>query len=214
MPKKWTDALRDANISTNRRKKSHKVFNDHISADFNTIPTMKPHEYVDYCWNRYTASPVTKTRALNGQMFELIIYTLLYREEILPFYRQAALSFIPNITYDVVLYHDDGTDNGNIIVLSLKTTGRERYKQADLEGAYLKNIHRRALNYFVSRADAETLNVQEKIDRKEILYIDRAVNAVDPEFDDLIEELKDFKLHNGFKSNEVVEVISKGSEVE
>ncbi|MDE7137830.1 MAG: hypothetical protein K2O29_05155 [Ruminococcus sp.] len=44
---------------------------------------------------------------------------------------------MPNVDFDIILY----TQEQYPIALSLKTSVRERYKQADLEGVALKNMY-------------------------------------------------------------------------
>ena len=110
------------------KTKGYHVFMEHIAPDFMSN-TMGPSEYVRYCWNNYENSGVERNNSLNGTIFELIIATLFVKEGILPLHLQAQVAFVPNVNFDAVLYtHETGP-----IGLSLKTSLRERYKQADLE---------------------------------------------------------------------------------
>ena len=118
------------------KTKGYHVFMEHIAPDFMSN-TMGPSEYVRYCWNNYENSGVERNNSLNGTIFELIIATLFVKEGILPLHLQAQVAFVPNVNFDAVLYtHENGP-----IGLSLKTSLRERYKQADLEAVALKYVH-------------------------------------------------------------------------
>src|SRR2546421_9618463 len=99
------------------------------------------------------------TRNDNGAIFEYLIMVCLYSKGILPFYIQAKISFVPNATYDIVLYSSANFP----ITLSIKTSLRERYKQADLEGLALKNVHRRVKNYLITLSAKEYEGVRKKI---------------------------------------------------
>lgn len=185
--------------------KTYDVFTRYISPNFTTIPKMKPSEYVADCWSKYMASP-DQNNSLNGNIFEAIIATVLYREKIQPFYRQAQLTYVPNVRFDVVL---NKKNDDRIIVLSLKTSCRERYKQADLEGMALRNVHRTAECYLITRNAAEAKTVKNKIKKQEVMFINDVIVAESPEFDDFIEKLKGFK----YKEATSVPVLSEGEMV-
>ena len=127
------------------KTKGYKVFNEYIEPNF-IDNTMTPNEYVSYCWDKYINSGVARNNALNGSVFELIIASLLVKERIVPLYLQANVAFVPNIDFDAIVY---SSENGPIS-LSLKTSLRERYKQADLEAIALKYVHRKAKSYLLT----------------------------------------------------------------
>ena len=109
------------------KNKGYKVFMEHIAPDF-LDNTMIPSEYVKFCWKKYETSGVSRTNSLNGTIFELIIATLFVKEGLVPLHLQAQVAFVPNVNFDAILY----TNETGPIGLSLKTSLRERYKQADL----------------------------------------------------------------------------------
>lgn len=83
--------------------------------------------------------------AMNGNIFEAIISTVLIKEGIIPMYTQVSLEFVPNINFDIVIFpkNEKGTvDVSAPISLSLKTSLCERHKQADLEGLALKEVYK------------------------------------------------------------------------
>jgi hypothetical protein len=138
----------------------------------------------------------------NGAIFEYLIALCLYSQKILPFYMQAMIAFVPNAIYDIALY----TTEENPITLSIKSSLRERYKQADLEGWALKNVHRNALNYLITLSEKESKQVAQKINNGDITGLDKIIVATNKEFDDLIKELK----RHSYIPSKRFNVINKG----
>lgn len=168
------------------KNKTYNLFIQHIAQDFTTIVATTPHEYVQTCWDRYKTNCPQFNNSLNGNIFETIIATCLYRENILPMFLQAKVAFVPNVDFDIILY----TQEQYPIALSLKTSVRERYKQADLEGVALKYVHRKARNYLLMLDSDETRNLKAKKDNGELLGLDEIISANTNEFDLLISTLK------------------------
>jgi hypothetical protein len=97
---------------------------------------------------------------------------------------------VPNVVYDLLLYSKERGP----IAISAKTSLRERYKQADLEGRALKAVHKRALSYLITLDDKEAERVSGKIARGEVLGLDKVITAtVSEEMDGLVEDLKAFE---------------------
>lgn len=184
-------------------KKTLDAFVQYISADFTTINAPTPHDYVKNCWSSYTTGCPKEKRSknLNGKIFEAIIETCFYREGILPMYLQANVTFVPNVLFDVVLFN--GEKNAPIGI-SIKTSLRERYKQADLEAVALKYVHRNAENYLVSLKSDEVDTVKEKLKHGELLGLNHIIAADTVEFDNLIVEL----MKMTFIQPEKVDVVS------
>lgn len=158
---------------------------------FLDLPVMTPKEYVDFYWSKYIESGLNRTAdgkpnySLNGKIFELIIYTLLYKENILPYYVQANVAFVPNVEYDTILYSHE-----NPICLSLKTSLRERYKQADLEAIALKYVHRKAQCYLLSLDEEEVDTVNTKIKEGSVIGLNKAYCCKKEEFNNFVNGLK------------------------
>lgn len=184
------------------KTKGYRVFMEHIAPDFLTN-TMHPSEYVTDCWNKYVSSGVSRNNSLNGTIFELIIATLFVKEGILPLYLQAKVAFVPNVNFDAVLYSSESGPIG----LSLKTSLRERYKQADLEAIALKYVHRKAENYLLTMDPAEAASVSEKIAKGEALGLNKAILTTTTVFDCFVDELKNKR----FIQPGSVEIISSSS---
>jgi hypothetical protein len=158
-----------------------------------------PSEYVQIYWDAYSQLSDINIH-LDDKIFEYILATLCAREGIMPFYPKAKLSSGPNVTYDLMFY---SAERGPIC-WSVKTSLRERYKQADLESIALKYVHRKALSYLITLEKNEARSVKTKIKTGDVIGLDDVIVATEPEFDVLVNELKAFK----FEKPPTVEVIS------
>ncbi len=125
--------------------------------------------------------------SLNGSVFQALIEQALLAHGIQPIYCQAQMAFIAVAVYDIIVY----TEERGPVNLSLKTTIRERWKQADLEGAALKNVHKRAKVYVVNNSPNETAVRSSEIHN--CIGIDAFVVCTTSEFDQLVKQLRDWK---------------------
>lgn len=157
-----------------------------------------PSEYVKKLWEKYQQEVPDKNNAINGYVFEAIIITALIKEDILPFYIQTNLEFVPNVNYDIILFPKTAKGDVDVsapMVLSLKTSLRERYKQADLEGLALKDVYKRGKSYLVTLdEDSEIEIANEKIVKKDIRGLDGFISATSSKFDELVMGLKEKKV--------------------
>lgn len=158
-----------------------KIF-DEIYSDILTATYDSESEFMKEFWSRYTPDKVS----LNGAVFEGLLATILYRSGIVPLFVQAKLSFVPNVDFDFVAYCKECGP----VTMSAKTSLRERYKQADLEGMMLRQVHRRAKSYLITLNEREAAVNNAKIQTGLILGLDKIVVATQPAFDELIKELK------------------------
>ena len=151
----------------------------------------KPSNYIKSCWEMYKQSDYGQrtSNSLNGNMFEVIVNSLLVREGIMPFYLQAKVAFVPNVEFDNILYTPKAP-----ISLYLKTSLRERYKQADLKAIALKYVHRNAECYLLTLSQEECNIVNKKIAHGEAIGLTKAILCTSPEFDTFIEELRNKQL--------------------
>ena len=156
-----------------------------------------PSMYIKKLWESYEKNipKNKKNNALNGYIFEAIVITALIKEDITPFYVQTNLEFVPNVNYDIILFprNEKGkVDVSAPVVLSLKTSLRERYKQADLEGLDLKDVYKRGLSYLITLDDESEITLaNEKISKNDIRGLDGFLNATSEEFDNLVKHLKE-----------------------
>ena len=156
-----------------------------IQPDIDSIAIDEPSKYVEYIWKK-AEKDERLTRDVRGKFFELVIACCLIKNGILPFFWQAQLEFVPLANFDLVIY----TEERGPIVLSLKTSIRERYKQAEFEAQAMKDVHRRAKNYLVTMEKDEADSLQAKIDSGVLSGIDAVVVATEKSSDELIKMLK------------------------
>lgn len=180
------------------RTKATVVF-ESIFPSFIDVQYSSPSDYVRICWSEYSKSSYASSN-MQDSFLELILATLFIREGLLPFYPNAKLSTVPNVIYDLMFY---SAERGPIC-WSVKTSLRERYKQADLESIALKYVHRKALSYLITLEKNEAKGVKAKIKSGDVIGLDEVIVATEPEFDILVSELKAFK----FEKPPIVEVIS------
>lgn len=178
--------LRDLGIVVGKDTKAGNMFEE-LFPDFMVLEYESPSGYVKMFWEKYKQLVGNKP-SLNGKMFEYILASLCIREGILPLYLSAKVAFVPNVVYDLMFY----TAERGPICWSVKTSLRERYKQADLESIALKYVHRKALSYLITLDEGEAMGVKEKIKKGDVIGLDNVIIATNPEFDDLVADLKTF----------------------
>lgn len=179
--------LNDLSITIGRDNKAELVF-DSLLPNFLEVEYEKPNEYVKIYWNAFLKHP-ERNNNLNGKVFEYILATLCVREGILPIYMSAKVAFVPNVIYDLMFY----TSERGPICWSVKTSLRERYKQADLEAIALKYVHRKALSYLITLEENEARSVKAKIKSGDVIGLDDVIVATSEDFNQLIFELKEFE---------------------
>lgn len=176
--------LKQLNIVKGSDTKAAELF-ESLLGDFRLIKYNSPHEYVNLYWNKYL-SLNERNANLNGKVFEYIITTLLYNENLLPVYIQAQVAFVPNVDFDALLYSREVGP----IALSMKTSLRERYKQADLEAIALKYVHRKAKAFLLTMEENEAVNAKNKIVSGDIIGLDAIVVCSGKDIDEMITNLK------------------------
>lgn len=162
-----------------------------VFPNFFEVQYQKPSEYIKEFWKKYKKLPDTNSN-LNGKVFEYVLATLCIRENILPVYLSAKVAFVPNVVYDIMFY----TSERGPICWSVKTSLRERYKQADLEAIALKYVHRNAKNYLIMLKSDETASLKQKLKKGELLGINEVIAADDVEFDEFVDNMKKNKYIN------------------
>lgn len=189
--------LNDLSITIGRDNKAELVF-DSLFPNFLEVEYEKPSEYVQKYWDAFKNHSESNNN-LNGKVFEYILATLCIREGILPIYMSVKVAFVPNVIYDLMFY----TAERGPICWSVKTSLRERYKQADLEAIALKYVHRKALSYLITLEVNEARSVKAKIKSGDVIGLDDVIVATSEEFNQLIIELKEFE----FSEPPIVKVI-------
>ena len=194
-----------------KNTKVEKVFDSLFGEmTFEQIPYTTPLDYINKYWTEF--SKISKpSNSLIGNMWECVVNTLLYREGLLPFYRQAKVSFVPNVNFDILLYTPSFPIN-----ISLKTSLRERYKPiSENKTIYVKNIPKRVkdveeLKKIFGKFGKITWGdlYQDKEDRQfAILDFDTSEAARKAK-----EELGDKKLEDSDESGLYVDFLQKRSE--
>ena len=173
--------LEQRNLISGEKLKS--IF-DELYSDILTFDISSSSGFISSMWARYESGE----NSLNGKVFEGLLACLLYRKKILPIFVQAKLAFVPNVDFDFVTH----TKEFGPIVLSAKTSLRERYKQADLEGMMLRQVHRKSKSYLLTLDIPAANTVNKKIQKGEVLGLDDVIVATSRRFDDLIRELTSY----------------------
>jgi hypothetical protein len=172
--------LRRATIKTS---KTLKVYQS-IVPDFGDIDPVSPSAYVNAYWSAYRFK--CGVTSWDDEVFKFILASLCEKEKLFPVHLNAKMLSGPNVVYDLMFY----TAERGPICWSVKTSLRERYKQADLEAIALKYVHRKALNYLITLNVSEAKNVKAKIKTGDVIGLDDVIVASEAEFDEMILELK------------------------
>ena len=144
----------------------------------------RPHEFVRDGYAEYLRQNENPIKSVTGKIFEWLICETLMRQEVTPFYYQARFEHVPNADFDVVLY-----DRKKPVVLSCKTSLRERYKQADLEGMALNQVYRGAECYLITLDHVEAVRTTGKINNHDVIGLTACIVADMEEFTKLVEDL-------------------------
>jgi hypothetical protein len=173
--------LKEMHLVSNVNKTSQIFESLFGQTKFTDINFVMPSDYVEKYWNAYIAQFPNGNASLNGSIFEIIINTLLLRKGYMPLFRQAQVAFVPNVNFDALLF-----TGSYPICLSIKTSLRERYKQASLEAIAVKYVHGLAKCYLLTMDEKESANVNRKIQNREVLGLDEVIYCKGKRFDDFI----------------------------
>lgn len=142
---------------------------------------LKASEFIKSYWQYYTEE-FPSSNSVNGAIFENLIIIALARSGITNIYYQTELTYVHSAIFDVFLYHETGS-----VAISIKTTLRERWKQADLEALAIKQVHKDVKCYVFTLSHPE-VNARRKND-KSYAGLDGFILADTQELDLLLEEL-------------------------
>lgn len=165
-------------------KPSGKLFLQ-ICPDFTLHKHLSASQFMTEFWTTYQHHQQRQaiSNSMNGAIFELLFSSMLINFNIKPFYVQSNVAFVPNVRYDILLY----TLEKGPVGISLKTSLRERYKQADLEAYVLKNVHRKSESFIVTAHVGEATLVNAKIAQGDLLALNKVFHLGN--IDELIEYL-------------------------
>lgn len=188
------------------KTKSLDIFNEVKWHDVFFDKSLKPSEIVRELYlNRFETifSKMKNSNALRGSVFENLILSIFLGNNIKPIYEQCTLQFVPNVRFDLILFESPLKP----IIISLKTSLRERYKQVELEAYYCKQVYKRAECLFIS-LDSQGVRAQEvKKNKFEILYIDNFIIASEHKFDRIIKQLS----NNDYQESSTFNVVKSGA---
>ena len=165
-----------------KKSKSLDIFNQAKWYEIFFDKSLKPSEVVRELYlNRFEKILGNKSNvnSLRGSSFENLILAIFLKNQIKPIYEQCTLQFVPNVRFDFVLFENQMKP----LIISLKTSLRERYKQVELEAYYCKQVYKQSECIFIS-LDSEGVRAAEvKKNLFEVLYIDEFIIATDNKFD-------------------------------
>jgi len=152
-----------------QKLKSYEVFDKAFTEqEFLTYRYESTYEYFDHFWRKYELwlqkdkekynRKDNYYKGSNGKALEVIITFLITREKILIKYMDENIG-IPYVKPDLILERKDK----KLIFLSLKTSLRERWKQADWEAAKFKKKYPSDYCYLLSNNTNEIKNLKKKI---------------------------------------------------
>ena len=119
----------------------------------------------------------------SGDVFELMIATLLYHSGISVFYRHATIKFLEHTDFDLLLWDEQ---NAAPVLLQCTSTLRERFRLADLESFRSKSFYPNAKTYLLTMDYRDTARLTDyKFDS-----LDRLIYAGDRALDELFEYLR------------------------
>ena len=155
-----------------------------ICPDIEKNKQIKPSMFINNIFEKIEKkfNPGNATR---GAIFEYLFMCVFFRHNITPFYYQVNLSYVPNVNFDFVLFETTKKP----IIISIKTSSRERYKQVELESLVAKQVHKNARTIYVTYEDDSIRFIQRKKELHEIHYIDEVYTTQDKDFDGLIDDL-------------------------
>lgn len=169
-------------------------FYEEIYSSFLDLNYEKPTEYVIRYWNLFLKycnerSQDKRLRKIrNEKIFQFILVTLFIRENILPFFIDTRVKYVPEPIPLLLL-----TSKGHCLIsLYLTTSYKEFHKLADLEAMALKNVHRISKSFLIALSDDDALQVSQKIIKEDIFGLNDVIVATSEKFNQFISELKAF----------------------
>lgn len=143
-----------------------------------------PHETLREFWSCYQET--NGSNSSNGKMFEFIVCECLVHYGVGPLYFQSKFYNLEQDVYDLASWTEDGFP----IIISCKTSLRERWKQAELEGRLLKLKFPKAESYLITLHKQEAQRLREGIRKETVTGIDKVYLGDEPEFDEFVDRMK------------------------
>lgn len=155
-----------------------------VCPDLNFNPHIRSSMFVSNIFEKIEKK-FKPSNALRGSIFEYLMMCVFFRNNINPFFYQVNLSLVHNVTFDFVLFDT----NKKPIIISLKTSGKDAYKQVELECFAAKQVHKNCRTIYITYEDDAIRFIERKKDLSEIHNIDEVYSTQDKDFDKLIKNL-------------------------
>tara|TARA_B100000427_G_scaffold327412_1_gene338093 strand:- start:98 stop:658 length:561 start_codon:yes stop_codon:yes gene_type:complete len=161
------------------KKIYYKVLSEEILNNYTT-----PSNFLSVCWDRYKKFNIKRNVNNNepGKVFEEIFGILLILEGYEIFSKDKEIDGVPLVKPDIMLK----SNSDQFIFISLKTSLRERWKQADWESIRFKHVYPDTKCYLITLNETEKKSLKKKIDNNLL------VGGLDDVFFGLSEELNSF----------------------
>ena len=180
---KLTDYFLSQGKKNAHKSKSLKLI-EKVCPDLNFNPHIRSSMFVSNIFEKIQKK-FQPSNALRGSIFEYLMMCVFFRNNINPFFYQVNLSFVHNVTFDFVLFDT----NKKPIIISLKTSGKDAYKQVELECFVAKQVHKNCRTIYITYEDDAIRFIERKKDLSEIHNIDEVYSTQDKDFDKLIKNL-------------------------
>jgi hypothetical protein len=161
----------------------------------NPLKFSKPSNYMEFYWEKFEEykknyrkkNNESLNNSLSGSFFEKLFRELLIKKKINIYLENQTMSEVKFVKPDFLLK----TVDNNYLFLSLKTSLRERWKQADWEGLYFKKKYTQTQCFLITINKVEHDNLLKKVDY--IDGIDDVFYVFDERFNDLIDKLTKYE---------------------
>lgn len=147
-----------------------------------------PHKTFESIWSEYEKG--TTTNNMNGHILEYSICEIFKQYNVGVLYFQCTFWGMPHDRFDI----GGWTKQQYPIIISCKTSLRERWKQADMEGRLLKGIFPKAQSYLITNNPIEAKTQRKRIKDGTSQGIDGVYVAHEEDFDEFIKYLQGMDL--------------------
>ena len=169
-------------------------------SDFAACVCQKMKKSENYSENGGIVDVGQKIKSMSGKIFEFAIAEILKHHNITPFYMQAEIKNVPNSKFDFLCFNDQTP-----VILSVKISLAERWRQSAFEGYFLKQVYRQAKSYVITNDKRSATLRNNDIENNKISGVDRFYYVQSSEMNDLVEKLKSLKFKKANPVNPVSE---------
>lgn len=168
--------LFDKGIAKRNKAKSIAIFENLFpNEDFMSISYNTPKDFVNKYWSKFQS---IDNWFLRSRILELIVYSILFRESVVPLYINSKLVSVPNIKYSCVAF----TKNVPIC-LFINTNPYRNIKKLDLKATAVKYVYPGAKCYILSYNFTKKVNF-------DFEGIDKIIDCKSDNFNDFVSKMK------------------------